>query len=132
MYFPAAATKMIGTIADPSPFLLTGGPVAVLLIHGFTGSPSEMRLLGHYLHERGLTVAAPLLPGHGTREEDLNQKRWTDWVDSVTQAYAVLRISKSFSCTTLTIPWPSIGSGESLQKQYTILFVHTCQTDCQP
>lgn len=97
---------MTGTIADPSPFLLTGGPVAMLLIHGFTGSPSEMRLLGHYLHERGLTVAAPLLPGHGTREEDLNQKRWTDWVDSVTQAYADLQRR----CEVIFVGGESLGS----------------------
>lgn len=51
---------------DPAPFILTGGDDGILLIHGFTGSPAEMRPLGCYLHERGLTVSAPLLPDHGT------------------------------------------------------------------
>ncbi len=45
----------------------------MLLIHGFTGSPPEMRLVGEYLHRRGLTVYAPLLPGHGTTVEDMNR-----------------------------------------------------------
>ncbi len=81
---------MMPSIADPSPFLLAGGPVAALLIHGFTGSPSEMRLLGAQLHRHGLTVSAPLLPGHGTRVEDLNEKQWTDWADHVAQACAAL------------------------------------------
>ena len=47
---------------DPSPFFLPGGPTGVLLIHGFTGSPPEMRLVGNYLNQRGCTVSGPLLP----------------------------------------------------------------------
>jgi carboxylesterase len=67
------------TQLDPSAFYLEGGPVGVLLIHGFTGSPPEMRLVGDYLNQRGLTVCGPLLPGHGTTAEDLNRCQWTDW-----------------------------------------------------
>ncbi len=44
---------------DPSGFDLPGGPVGVLLIHGFTGAPTEMRLMAEYLHARGMTVSAP-------------------------------------------------------------------------
>jgi len=76
---------------DPAPFSLEGGAVGALLIHGFTGSPPEMRLVGDYLHERGLTVSAPLLPGHGTTAEQLNRCRWTDWTDHVEEAYLDLR-----------------------------------------
>ena len=71
---------------DPSPFSKEGGPVGCLLIHGFTGSPPEMRLLGDYLNERGLTVSAPLLAGHGTVPGDLNRVRWGDWVASAEEA----------------------------------------------
>jgi carboxylesterase len=76
---------------DPTPFLLAGGDVGVLLIHGFTGSPAEMRPLGHHLHERGLTVAAPLLTGHGTTPADLNRQRRQDWIACVEQALAELQ-----------------------------------------
>lgn len=76
---------------DPSPFLLEGGSTGVLLLHGFTGSPPEMRLVGDYLHERGFTVFAPLLPGHGTSVEDLNASKWTDWADCAEKALAELR-----------------------------------------
>jgi esterase/lipase len=44
-----------GKDLDPSPFLLEGSSVGVLLIHGFTGSPPEMRLVVDYLNQRGLT-----------------------------------------------------------------------------
>lgn len=53
--------------SKPTVFFLKGGPVGVLLIHGFTGSTTEASLVGNYLHERGLTVSAPLLPDHGYR-----------------------------------------------------------------
>ena len=56
---------------DPNSFFLQGGSMGVLLIHGFTGAPTEMRLLGGFLHQNGLTVSAPLLPGHGTTVENV-------------------------------------------------------------
>lgn len=76
---------------DPSAFELKGGNIGVLLIHGFTGSPAEMRLVGQYLNERGLTVSAPLLPGHGTEVEDLNQIRWQELTAAVETALAKLQ-----------------------------------------
>jgi carboxylesterase len=76
---------------DPSPFFLEGGPIGVLLIHGFTGSPPEMRLVGDYLHQRGFTVSGPLLPGHGTSVDDMNRCRWIDWVGHVEGALADLQ-----------------------------------------
>jgi esterase/lipase len=50
---------------DPSTFFLQGGSTGVLLIHGFTGAPTEMRLLGEHRSGNGLTVAAPRFPGRG-------------------------------------------------------------------
>jgi carboxylesterase len=66
-----------------SPFLLEGGPIGVLLIHGFTASPTEMRPLGNFLHQRGLTVSGICLPGHGTSPADLARFRWEDWYGAV-------------------------------------------------
>lgn len=76
---------------DPSAFFLEGGPTGVLLIHGYTGAPPEMRRIGDYLHARGCTVSGPLLPGHGTTPEALNRCRWTDWAGHAAQALADLR-----------------------------------------
>lgn len=72
---------------DPSAFTLGQGPVGVLLIHGFTGAPTEMRLLGEFLADHGYAVRAPLLPGHGTQACDLNRVRWTQWAQAVQDAY---------------------------------------------
>lgn len=91
---------------DPWSFNLPGGPVGVLLIHGFTGAPTEMRLLGEYLHARGMTVAAPLLPGHGTSVQDMNHRRWREWTDCVEQALADLRSR----CSPVFVGGLSMGS----------------------
>ena len=66
-------------MSGAEPFLLKGGPRGVLLIHGFTGSPAEMRLLGTRLHERGFTVLAVRLPGHGTDVRDMEPTNWRHW-----------------------------------------------------
>jgi carboxylesterase len=71
--------------------LAADGPKAVLLIHGMTGAPGEMRLLGRRLHRRGLGVAAPLLAGHGIDENELLKTRWQDWLDTVRLAFDDLK-----------------------------------------
>ncbi|MFD8305603.1 alpha/beta hydrolase [Streptomyces sp. NPDC059690] len=65
------------------PFRHEGGEVGVLLCHGFTGSPQSLRPWAEYLAERGLTVSLPLLPGHGTRWEDMQLTGWQDWYAEV-------------------------------------------------
>ncbi|MBW5424325.1 alpha/beta fold hydrolase [Streptomyces sp. BG9H] len=65
------------------PYRHEGGEVGVLLCHGFTGSPQSLRPWAEYLAERGLTVSLPLLPGHGTRWEDMQVTGWQDWYAEV-------------------------------------------------
>ncbi|MFF3321897.1 alpha/beta hydrolase [Streptomyces sp. NPDC002889] len=68
------------------PYRHEGGEVGVLLCHGFTGSPQSMRPWAEYLAERGLTVSVPLLPGHGTRWQDMQVTGWQDWYAEVDRA----------------------------------------------
>lgn len=55
---------------------------AVLLIHGWTGSPAHMRPLAASLNEAGFTVRGTLLAGHGTTVEEMVGTGWRDWVRS--------------------------------------------------
>ena len=91
---------------SPAPFALTGGPIGVVLLHGFTGAPPEMRLVGEYLHAKGMTVVAPLLPGHGTSPEDMNRSRWTDWRRTVDETVGDLRLH----CQHLFVAGLSMGA----------------------
>jgi len=90
---------------DPSPFFLEGGSSGILLIHGFTGSPPEMFLVGEYLNQRDLTISAPLLPGHGTTVEDLDTRTWEDWTSHVESALGDLQKR----CETVFVAGLSLG-----------------------
>lgn len=61
----------------------TNARTGVLLIHGLTGTPAEMRLLGKGLNKQGFTVYGVQLAGHCGSMEDLVNTRWTDWLTSV-------------------------------------------------
>ncbi|SDW46888.1 carboxylesterase [Marininema mesophilum] len=78
---------------SPEPFFFEGGKTGILLIHGFTGTPSELSPLGRFLHKQGYTVHAPLLAGHGTTPEDMNTTTWPDWWKSTQEGYQRLKES---------------------------------------
>ena len=55
--------------------------MTVVLIHGFTGSPSELKLLAEALNAEGYGVEVPLLVGHGTNLKDLMGVYPQQWID---------------------------------------------------
>lgn len=75
---------MFNTLPAPS---TPREPHAVLLIHGLAGSPKEMRCLEKHLVKAGLSVHAPLLPGHGTTPTDLARTSWQDWYQVVRECF---------------------------------------------
>jgi carboxylesterase len=75
------------------PFRILRGPTSCLLLHGLTGTPYEMRGLGEALAGVGVTVACPLLPGHGTSPRDLATTTWHDWEKAALEAWDDLAAS---------------------------------------
>jgi carboxylesterase len=66
-----------------APFRIEGrSGEAFVLVHGFTGNPAHFRPLGRELAERGYTVNAPLLPGHGDTRDALRGVKRTDWIEA--------------------------------------------------
>jgi carboxylesterase len=78
-------------IGDAS-FVYPGGKAAVILIHGLTGTPTEMKFVGKGLANAGFTVYGIQMAGHCGTEEDLVRTNWPDWYASVEAAY--LEIAK--------------------------------------
>lgn len=70
---------------DAQPFLLEGNSdTALLFIHGFTATPSEIYPTATLVHRlAGCTVSGILLPGHGSTPEQLDRTSWRDWVAAV-------------------------------------------------
>ena len=70
---------------DPrlSAFDVGEGPSTAILIHGFTGTPFEMRWLGDRLASKGFRAIGVRLPGHGVVAEELERSNFMDWLNEV-------------------------------------------------
>ena len=53
----------------------------VYLIHGFSSSTYELKILAKFLNKKNYHVVLNNLPGHGTNIEDCNQSEYTDWLN---------------------------------------------------
>ena len=78
-------------IPSAEPFFMKGNETACILLHGFTGTPKEMRWLGEFLNKKSFTVIAPRLSGHATKPEEMQRSKYEDWISSVEDAYHFVR-----------------------------------------
>ena len=67
-----------------------GNNVGVLLVHGLSGTPVEMRFIANGLAREGFTVACPQLSGHCETVEQLRRSTWQDWYDGTQRALDAL------------------------------------------
>ena len=74
------------TEEDTKPFVLPGGSNAALLVHGFPGSPAQMRPLGEALQARGWTVQGIYIPGGSGGFNELSKLSGTEWTQTVSKA----------------------------------------------
>lgn len=82
----------------------------VLLIHGWTSTPYEVRRLGKFLNEAGYAVSGPMLRGHGTAPKDLENVKWQDWVADSQREYEEMKKQ----CGQIYIAGTSIGGSITL------------------
>jgi len=64
---------------------------AIMLFHGLTGSPFEMKKYGNFLFKEGYDVYCYTLPGHGSMENEIESITWQDWVDFSQEKYDFIR-----------------------------------------
>jgi carboxylesterase len=88
-----------------------GNDVGCLLVHGFTGTPQNVRPLADYLARRGLAVSAPRMPGHGTTVADLDRTGPEDWLGAAEQALSELQER----CSTVFVAGISMGGTITLE-----------------
>ncbi len=74
-------------------FFIEQGAPAALLIHGFPGTPAEMRPLASLLNSAGWTTRGLLLPGFGAQIDSLFQCTAQDWIDAAVKALQSLQTS---------------------------------------
>lgn len=78
-------------IAQPKPFFFENGKRAVLLLHGFTGTSADVRMLGRFLEKKGYTSLAPHYKGHGVPPEELIGTGPDEWWEDVISGYNQLK-----------------------------------------
>ena len=106
------AARQLGPF-DPdvvAPWRLGEGRRGVLLLHGFAGTPPELRRLGEHLAARGFRCSAPALAGHATTPADFALTRWPDWARSAAAALDELR----GECDTVCVAGQSMGGSMAL------------------
>jgi carboxylesterase len=81
----------VAPLPDAEPFSADGGPIGVVVSHGFTGNPSSMRPWADHLAAAGYTVRLPLLPGHGGTWQETNRSRWPQWYATIESAFLELQ-----------------------------------------
>lgn len=64
---------------------------AVLLLHGLTGHPYEMKFFGKELNKKGFDVFCPVLPGHCKGINEVRNFTWQEWLDFTVQQYDILK-----------------------------------------
>jgi len=74
-----------------APFELGVGPGACLLVHGFTGTPWDVRPLGEALAAGGFRVRGLLLPGHGRTPQAMLEAGARDWLAACEEGLAAFR-----------------------------------------
>lgn len=79
-------------------YQLGHGGQGILLIHGFCGTPAQMRFLAEGLHAAGFTVRVPLLPGHGTAVRDMKRSTFRDWHAAMRLEYTHLKSECACVC----------------------------------
>lgn len=100
-----AMSDAVEVMPGAEPFAAEGGPVGVLVLHGFTGNPASMRGLAEAYASAGYTVDLPRLPGHGTSVEDMLTTGWADWSAAAEAAYEAL----AASCEQVVVVGLSMG-----------------------
>ncbi|WP_438312448.1 alpha/beta hydrolase [Sporosarcina sp. FA9] len=104
-------------VSQPKPFFIEEGKRAVLLLHGFTGTSADVRMLGRFLEKKGYTSHAPHYKGHGVPPEELIHTGPEEWWEDVLQGYNKL---KDAGYDEIAVAGLSLGGVFSLKLGYNI------------
>ena len=83
--------EMFYTDPGHEPFIIEAGSSRALLIHGFLGSPRELRPLAQELADAGVTARGVLLPGFGSDIARLKKVQAEDWLTAARAAWEEIR-----------------------------------------
>lgn len=83
--------KSLQQMVGEQGFCLGNSEHAVLLVHGLTGTPAEMKHYGKQIARKGLSVVCPVLAGHCASIDALSQTSWQQWLASIEAVFLEMR-----------------------------------------
>lgn len=78
--------KEMQQVEDQPIFLRGTKSVGVVIFHGWSSFPRQVKYMADFLHAQGYWVSVPMLKGHGTVPEDLEQATAQDWLADAQKA----------------------------------------------
>jgi carboxylesterase len=104
---------------DHRSFEYPGNGSGALMLHGFMGTPKELRPIGRELAQEGFHVYGPVLPGFGERISALGTVGRADWIGEASQLWAeIYRDGR-----------PGVLFGFSMGAAVALHLAHTCPPD---
>lgn len=83
--------EFTGIKEKAKPYTMGQSDTLALLVHGFTGSPDDLRDLAAFLSENGVAAKAVLLPGHGSDWKDLRKVTYNDWINTIEEEFNAVK-----------------------------------------
>lgn len=111
-----------------APWRLGEGKRGVLLVHGFAGTPPELRRLGEHLAANGFRCYAPALAGHASTTEEMAKTGFRDWVRTARAGLDELLLS----CNSVAVVGQSMGGTIALHLAATDTRVQAVTTLAAP
>lgn len=87
---PEGAVTSLDPLQNQPIFIQGSSEKAVVLLHGLTATPWEVKPLAKYLAARNITVYAPVLPGHASTLDELEGTKWQSWLKVANESYTNL------------------------------------------
>ena len=84
---------------------------AVIMVHGFPSTPNTYAYAAERAYQAGYDVYVPLLPGFGTKPEDLEHTTFSQWYAYLAEFYETVRARHAFTAVIGT----SMGASMTLR-----------------
>jgi len=99
--------EQIDAWKDEPIFMPGSKNVGVVLLHGWSSTPTQVRPVARKLNEQGYWVSVPRLTGHGTKPEDLENAKEEHWIKDLVDAVEKMR--KEPQVTKVVVGGVSLG-----------------------
>lgn len=102
----------------PETFYFNHGENAVILLHSYTGTPNDMRLLARQLEKNNYSVYAPMFAGHGTNnpENILNEGNPNIWWQQTMDAVNFMKHENKKSISIFGLSLGSIFATKAMEE----------------